>query len=60
MTSGELEQHNAQKRVENMSPEQIERQRENHLADNMRPEQVEQHNARNRTESMNSFQIQRQ
>ena len=38
----------ARKRIRNMSPEQIQRQRENDLADNMSPEQVEQHNASNR------------
>jgi hypothetical protein len=50
----------ARKRIRNMSPEQIQRQRENDLADNMSPEEVEQHNARNRRESMNPIQIQRQ
>jgi hypothetical protein len=43
-----------------MNPFQIQRQRENDLADNMSPEQVEQHNARNRRASMNPIQVQRQ
>ena len=50
----------ARKRIRNMSSEQIQRHRENNVADNMSPEQVAQHNARNRRESMNSFQIERQ
>ena len=60
MSPEQVGQHNARNRRESMHPFQIERQRENDLAENMSPEQVEQHNARNRRESMNPFQIQRQ
>ena len=50
----------ARKRVRNMSSEQIERQRENDLAENMSPEQVEQQRERHLVENMKFYHLSNQ